>query len=368
MSAKHQKHPKLAKPTFEQFARYEIGVLGAPCGVIESLCNGLYKCLEASYKTIYVDADHGSGNNASITPVYKDMISHHRIDHNRRLNDWEQKVALRSYDLALVNSNHFDAKSQLVIINTAKEASLRRKVDRLTDIRGFILDREVEEPFEWLYEYVDSTCPIFNIDDIDGIAELLKAQIAIPEIHGLVLAGGKSSRMGVDKSQITYHNGMAQESYMIQELSTCIGQVYLSKRELEEDSEHNIIVDSFQGLGPFGAILSAFRKDPNAAWMVTACDQPLLGSQHIDELITQRDPSKVATCYYNPDTDFPEPLITLWEPKAYPIMLQYLALGNSCPRKVLINSDICLVKVDDTTFMKNANTPKEREEAIKILN
>ena len=367
MSAKHQKHPKLMKPVFETYASTEIGILGAPCGVIESLCKSIYKGLRSTYNTIYIDADHGSDNSASDIPVYKDMISHHRIDHNKKLNQWEQKIALRSYDLALVNSNHFDAQCQLIVINNGKESSLRRKIERLTDVRGFILDIDVNEPYDWLYEHIDRSCPIFHIADIDGITNLIKSQIPIPGIKGLVLAGGKSSRMGVDKSQIIYHNGMAQESHMLQELTTCIDQVFLSKRELKDDSQHNVIVDFFQKLGPFGAILSAFRIDPNAAWMVTACDQPLLSAEHINLLISHRDPSKVATCYFNPDTDFPEPLITLWEPKAYPIMLQYLALGNSCPRKVLINSDICLVKVADTNFMKNANTPEEREAVLKTL-
>ncbi len=104
---------------------------------------------------------------------------------------------------------------------------------------------------------------------------------------------------------------MAQESHILQELTTCVDQVFLSKRELKDDSQHNVIVDFFHGLGPFGAILSAFRTDPNAAWMVTACDQPLSSAEHINLLISHRDPSKVATCYFNPDTEFPEPLITL---------------------------------------------------------
>jgi len=33
MSANHLKHPKLAKPTFEQYGRHEIGILGAPCSI-----------------------------------------------------------------------------------------------------------------------------------------------------------------------------------------------------------------------------------------------------------------------------------------------------------------------------------------------
>ena len=59
---------------------------------------------------------------------------------------------------------------------------------------------------------------------------------------------------------------------------------------------------------------------------------------------------------------FVEPLITIYEPKAYPILLQYLAQGYSCPRKMLINSDVEIVEIDDA-FIRNINTPEEFESA-----
>jgi len=258
-----------------------------------------------------------------------------------------------------VNSNHFDAKSQLVIVHPDKEESLKRKIDRLTDVKAILLMDGMDKPYEFIYDHATRSCPVINMADVDTISSLIIDSIALPTVYGLVLAGGKSTRMGTDKSQIRYHNGVTQEDYMVAQFRTCVSEVYLSKRSAENEADQ-VIADSFSELGPFGAILSAFRSNPNAAWMVAACDQPLLKQEHLRLLIEQRDPSKVATCYYNPETNFPEPLITLWEPKAYPIMLQYLALGNSCPRKVLINSDINMIRVSDTSFMRNVNTPEER--------
>ena len=59
-----------------------------------------------------------------------------------------------------------------------------------------------------------------------------------------------------------------------------------------------------------------------------------------------------------------EPLITIWEPKAYPILLGYLAQGYSCPRKVLINSSVEIVEVEDD-LIRNINTPNEFDE-VKV--
>jgi len=81
----------------------------------------------------------------------------------------------------------------------------------------------------------------------------------------------------------------------------------------------------------------------------------------LQQLIAQRDPSKIATAFYNSDTDFPEPLITIWEPKSYPILLHFLSLGYSCPRKVLINSDVKVVRLMDESVLVNVNTEEERK-------
>ncbi|MBK6976844.1 MAG: NTP transferase domain-containing protein [Cytophagaceae bacterium] len=71
----------------------------------------------------------------------------------------------------------------------------------------------------------------------------------------------------------------------------------------------------FLQMGPYGAILSAFKFNPNVAWLVLACDMPLVGKNEIDFLIQNRNPSKIATACYNPETNFPDPLFTIWGPK-----------------------------------------------------
>ena len=125
-----------------------------------------------------------------------------------------------------------------------------------------------------------------------------------------------------------------------------------------------IIADTFLELGPFGAILSAFRHDPNAAWLVVACDLPLLDAKTLDFLIKNRNLSAVATAFRSPQSadSFPEPLITIWEPRAYPILLSFLAQGISCPRKMLINSEIHLLHAPNNEALSNVNTPEEKAE------
>jgi molybdopterin-guanine dinucleotide biosynthesis protein A len=84
-------------------------------------------------------------------------------------------------------------------------------------------------------------------------------------------------------------------------------------------------------------------------------------------LLEKRNPSKVATAIKGKGNAFVEPLITIYEPKAYPILLQYLAQGYSCPRKMLINSDVEIVEIDASLIL-NVNTPEAFEAAKKEIN
>jgi molybdopterin-guanine dinucleotide biosynthesis protein A len=85
------------------------------------------------------------------------------------------------------------------------------------------------------------------------------------------------------------------------------------------------------------------------------------------QLIQARNPSKIATAFFNEATGLPDPLITIWEPKAYPEVLHFLSLGYSCPRKVLINSNTEVIQPVDPQTLINANSPEEYEQVMKIL-
>ena len=100
--------------------------------------------------------------------------------------------------------------------------------------------------------------------------------------------------------------------------------------------------------------------------MVLATDLPFVTQELIKLLLQKRNPKKIATAIKGKSKEFVEPLITIYEPKAYPILLSYLAQGYSCPRKVLINSDVEIVEVDDA-LIRNVNTPEEYEKALKEI-
>jgi len=364
---KHQKHTQLTQRDNDTFAPNEIAILGTKCNVIAALVQQVAKQL-SHYKLAYFDASH-SKDVATIS--VEKYVFHHKgnlqISTKEKVNKFNQRIQFSEYDYVFINGNHYKASKQILILDKEKEASVLKRLDQLDSIQFVIkLDKNTDY-FSFLEEKYpqikNSTC--YTIDEIDKITNhienLIKEKIA--PVKGLVLTGGKSTRMGSDKSVLNYH-GKPQKEYAKELLENAGMEVFYSVQNPSENE--NEIADTFLHLGPFGGICSAFQKNPNSAWFVLATDVPFVDETLIQMLLQHRNPSKIATAIKGKGKDFPEPLITIYEPKAYPKLLAYLAQGYSCPRKVLINSEVEILSVDDA-LIRNINTPQEFELAKKEL-
>lgn len=188
-------------------------------------------------------------------------------------------------------------------------------------------------------------------------------------MNGLVLAGGKSTRMGHDKASINWH-GKEQQYHIADLLKDFCTSVFISCRTPQPTIEQNgyaSLPDSITGLGPYGAILSAFEKDSTCAWLVVACDLPMITHSTLNFLVKNRKPEYIATTFQSPFDSLPEPLITIWEPGSYPVLKSFLSKGISCPRKALIHSIANIIKAEDPNSLMNVNTPEEALKASEIL-
>ena len=360
---KHTKHTALIKPIGGDYHQNEWAILGAPCGIINQFAKDLGSELSKKVKTGYIDATHQEEKtDHPFHAYYQDKQAFAQIDTQSSFAEKQNKKHFADLDLLLINGNHFLGDKQIVFINEKKKESLSRKLDRLNDFRIMVVENDEQEVHDFLKPHITEKVKVFKIDEIEKIAKhiLEDNENYIPVLNGLVLAGGKSVRMGEDKGSLSYY-GKPQREYEADLLSEFCDKVFLSlnqNQSAEEQDAYSIIKDTFTGLGPYGAILSAFREFPNQAWLTVACDLPLLNKESLRLLVEKRNPSKLATCFHNPETKFPEPLITIWEPRAYPVLLEFLSQGYSCPRKVLINTDIEEIHVEKVDFMENVNDPQ----------
>ena len=368
VSRTHQKHAFIEKPYGGKYHRNEWTIIGAPCSVIKKLVEDLSRLLKAEgLKSGYLDMQHKEEDmDSAADTILIDKLNHIQWTANKKIYERNYKKYFDDLDLLFVNGNHFKGQKQIVIIDERKRDSLNRKLDRLNDIK--LIVKHDAQVYNFLEGKYDKSAVILDLKDIESIADHIASTFKkdIPTVYGLVLAGGKSSRMGEDKASINYH-GKNQSTYEADLLNIFCDKTFISKSSEEDTLSYPVLKDSFLDLGPYGGILSAFRHSPNVAWLTLACDLPYLDKETVQQLFDSRNPHKLATCFYNPETKFPEPLITIWEPRAYPILLDFLSQGYSCPRKVLINSDIEMIEMKDPVRMKNSNTPEEKKEAMAFI-
>jgi len=181
-------------------------------------------------------------------------------------------------------------------------------------------------------------------------------------IYGLVLAGGKSRRMGRDKA-LLQRDGQSQLAFAMSVVAQCVDRVFVSTRADQKDDQERAqfeqIVDRYEDIGPVAGILTALEDYPEADWLVVACDLPNISHETIQLLLQQRNGQQPFTAFRSSHDDLPEPLCAIYHAGCTEIVRQYVNDGINCPRKILIQSDTLLLQQEDPKSLHNVNTPDD---------
>jgi len=367
------KSPK-TKP--HHFHPLEISILGFSGTGKTTLITRLISHLKASWKLAYIkhDAhrfevdtpgkDSFRATEAGASSSFIGNAEHFAWMASGTQSYFSQRSIFLDYDAAIIEGHKTLDVDKIVMLDEDHAILDHLPVAALGRIRAFV--GEGATPSQTLPWDV----PYFQRDSIEAIALCvetiwqLKMNLSARPLHALVLGGGRSTRMGRDKSRIEYKGQL--QALRVLDLFKDLGlPAYLSLRQDQwsaaERADLPILDDQFQNLGPIGGILTAMQRFPDAAWLVTACDLPLLDRAVLDHLLSNRRPEKLATAYLSEHDGLPEPLCAIYEPIARMRLLEALGLGLSCPRKVLINSNTQLLAPFKAAALTNVNTPEEYE-------
>jgi molybdenum cofactor guanylyltransferase len=186
-------------------------------------------------------------------------------------------------------------------------------------------------------------------------------------LYGLVLAGGRSSRMKQDKATLAYH-GRTQLEWAMDLIAPFVDRAFVSVRpdQVRDPSRAKFpqIVDTQENLGPIAGIMAAQEQHPDVAWLVLACDLPFLDAATLKHLVWAREPERVATAYRSSHDGLPEPLCAIYEPASRAGILAHVDSGKNCPRKFLIRSEAHLIEEPNPRALDNVNTPEEYGSAM----
>lgn len=175
--------------------------------------------------------------------------------------------------------------------------------------------------------------------------------------------------MQQDKALLCYH-GKPQVAHLFEMLHTFFNKVYVSCRQdqvTQFEGAYPLVVDAFGDIGPMGGLLSFFKKNPQKACLVLACDLPFLNRATIQYLLDHFLSHKIATVFKNPKTGSAEPLVAIWTPASIPFLKKAAAAKKYSLQTILQQQEAHLIAAPFPQDLQNVNTPAEYELAVRQL-
>lgn len=184
-------------------------------------------------------------------------------------------------------------------------------------------------------------------------------------ITGIILSGGKSSRMGTEKGFLLFNNKPFIK-HSIDALKPFVTEtIIVSNNKAYDIFGLKRVEDVFENSGPLAGIYSGLKKSKTAYNLVLSCDIPLINATVIEKLINALDnDSEIIQIESDGNT---MPLIALYKKHCKHTILKLLNEGerrlqyavNQCQVKNVVLND------EETYFTQNINTPEQLNAILK---
>lgn len=180
-------------------------------------------------------------------------------------------------------------------------------------------------------------------------------------IGAVILAGGKSRRMGTDKAELLIDNQIfldkiASELSAFDELLVSVG----SKDHLAE-TKYQTVADKYPDCGPIGGLQSALSVCTSDALFAISCDVPLFKAVLAQFICSKMSDDFDAVIALSPEGFF-HPLCAVYKKSVADIFEKFILLGDYKILNAYEQMKIFRVPVEDfEDLLLNVNTPEEYE-------
>jgi len=183
------------------------------------------------------------------------------------------------------------------------------------------------------------------------------------KITGIVLAGGKSSRMGTDKSMMML-NGKTLIEYSIDALKPLCQKVVISSNNFIYDfTGCEVWPDELPDQAPIIGIYSCLKRSDTNINIVLSCDMPLVTTQMLEYLLNNSEHQDITVPMH--EIGFIEPLCGIYRQSSVENLKSFIDKGNlrlneciraGSHRMVPVSSQFS--SFNENMFL-NINTPDE---------
>lgn len=188
------------------------------------------------------------------------------------------------------------------------------------------------------------------------------------EITGIILAGGKSSRMGSDKGFLEL-NGISFTQHIIETLKTLVDNIIIVSDAKDYDAfGYKRVEDRIKNAGPLAGVYSGLSHSKTDKNIIVSCDVPLINESLLKLLILNDDESTDIVQFENKQRTIP--LIALYKKSCASKCLDFLKKGE---RRLTVVVNQLHTKTIELPEMyqqniKNINTPEELKNITDAVN
>ena len=178
-------------------------------------------------------------------------------------------------------------------------------------------------------------------------------------ITGIILAGGKSSRMGEDKGFLKL-NGKTFMSSIIAALKPIVGEIII----VSNNSEYDVfnlkrVADSMEDSGPLAGLYSGLLHSETENNIVLSCDVPLISTSVLKKLL-EGAPSEAEVIQFESEGKT-IPLVAMYKKKCRHHFLKLLQTNERRLRFAIDQLDVKTITLDSELgkTVRNINTISE---------
>lgn len=180
------------------------------------------------------------------------------------------------------------------------------------------------------------------------------------ELSAIILAGGKSSRMGREKGLSIYKQKSMVEYAIKLAKSFCSECILVANNPGYEGFNAKLVADVYPNKGPLGGIYSGMKQSKAEQFLVLPCDMPELKASVIARLLKSHK-TEVSIAKQGGRL---HPLVGIYNKVILDRLESCLESDNLAVMSLLDQCHIEILSFDDgyTEFFKNVNHAKDLEE------
>lgn len=190
---------------------------------------------------------------------------------------------------------------------------------------------------------------------------------------GIILAGGKGSRINKNKALIPLPGGKTLIQRSMESVRKVCSQILIvaNQSELFEDLDARVVEDLIKGKGPLGGILTGLHYSTCHLNFVMACDMPFPQPELIKLLLKMCDDHDVVVPQCGGEV---EPLFAVYSKNCLPVVFDQIQKGELKIRRVFEKLRVAKVgerKIDrvdpEHLSFLNINTEEDLKKAKDLI-